>query len=638
MPTVLVWSLLGVAVAVALAARPRGSVAVLAATWLLVPGVARIPGAVDGHLLIHRIVVAAVLVGMLRGVALGRVDRRAFAVRGVHVAFAAYLLAALLAGVVLARPGLDATLNGNAFLELAEQAAFFVAALAAFRVAGARTSAAIVVGVAGLTAVIGIGEHLTGGSYSRWFMRELADPSGLLSLELATRGPHDRIRVAATFALEYGWVAAMLVPLAVAVALGTRGWARLAWAAPAALVAAMVWTWSRSAYAGLALGLLVLALGVVLDRPRQALPLGAIGLVLATVLLQGPLREALDVGVTGEDQDVRLDRLPEIFGLVSERPLVGTGLGGLLDERISVVDIGWVTTYATIGVLGVIALAALLLSASHAGSRFVLSAPSPLRTVAAGATAAVVVAPLGFASYDLGTLRMSTGTVWALAALALVANEQLGLLPVPAVRRGYNVPAAAAVLGALGVAGGFAVALVTPHRATMDLVYSVEDPVVAAVAPTDQAYTIKVLSQTACVVVDAMDLDATVHCQDLDQVAGGTGTVRIESTDGAAVEQAQLAVAQRLRDVFPAAVVTATDRGRGRPTWAATAPVWMAAAGFALGATAPDRERRPVPGRTRVRPVAAGGPPLSPPGAPDGPGPAGRTPTPTAPPPTSRRG
>ncbi|HEU5083321.1 MAG TPA: hypothetical protein VFU14_08280 [Acidimicrobiales bacterium] len=630
MPAILVWSLLGAGSLVALAARPRGSVAVLAVTWLLVPGAARIPGAGDGHLFLHRILVAAVLAGLVRAVVLRRIDRRVFAVRGVHVAFGAYLLVALIAGVVLARPGLDATLNTNAFLELTEQAVFFVAALAAFRAAGARTSATIVAGVAGAGAAIGVIEHLTGWSFSQWVTRDLADPSGLMSLDLAVRGEHDRIRVAATFALEYGWVVALLVPVAAAAALGTRGRARLAWLAPAAMVPAMTWTWSRSAYAGLAVGLLVLGLGLVIDRPQQALPLGVIGLVLATVLLQGPLREALDVGVTGEDQDVRLDRLPDVLGLVSDRPLLGTGLGGLLDQRITVVDIGWVNTYATIGVIGVIALAAVLLSASHAGSRFVLAPPSRVRTIAAGATGAVVAAPLGFASYDLGTLRMSTETVWAMAALALVANEQLGLLPVPAVRRGYNVPVPAALLGALGVVGGFALALATPHRTSLDLVYAVEDPAVAAEAPTDQGYTIKVLSQTACVVVDDMALDATVRCQDLDQVAGGTGTVRIEATDAAAVEEAGIAVAERLRDVFPAATVAVSERGGGRPTWAATAPVWMAAAGFALGATAPDRNRRP-PQRV-LRPGAASGPPLTAGGGarPARP-PADRTPIPAAP-------
>lgn len=637
MPAVLVWSLLGVGVLVALAARPRGSVAVLATTWLLVPGAARIPGAATGHLFLHRILVAAVLLGLVRAVVLRRVDRRAFAVRGVHVAFGAYLLVALFAGVVLARPGLDPTLNTNAFLELAEQAVFFVAALAAFRAAGALASAATVAGVAGLGAAVGVVEHLTGWSFSQWVTRDLADPSGLMSLDLATRGQHDRIRVAATFALEYGWVVALLVPLAVAVALGTRGRARLAWLVPVAMLLAMTWTWSRSAYAGLGVGLLVLALGVVLDRPQQALPLGVVGFALATVLLQGPLREALEVGVTGEDQDVRLDRLPEVLGLVSDRPLLGTGLGGLLDQRITVVDIGWVTSYATIGVVGVIALAAVLLSASHAGSRFVLSGPSRLRTIAAGATGAIVAAPLGFASYDLGTLRMSTETVWALAALALVANEQLGLLPVPAVRRGYNVPVPAALLGVLGVVGGFVLALATPHRTSLDLVYAVQDPAVAAEAPSDQGYTIKVLSQTACVVVEDMDLDATLHCQDLDQVAGGTGTIRIEAVDAVAVEEAGVAVTERLRDVFPAATVSVTERGGGRPTWAITAPVWLAAVGFALGATAPDRNRRPP--ALLPNPASAAGPPVTGgPGALAAPGSGEPTPIPAAPPRTTPGG
>src|SRR5690606_10878944 len=123
---------------------PRASLVVLTSTWLLVPGVARIPGAVEGHLFIHRVVFAAVLAGLVRAVLAGRLDRQVFAVRGVHAAFAAYLLVALLVGVVLAEPGIPATMNTNAYLALVDQAMFFVTALALFRAVGARHAATVI--------------------------------------------------------------------------------------------------------------------------------------------------------------------------------------------------------------------------------------------------------------------------------------------------------------------------------------------------------------------------------------------------------------------------------------------------------------------------------------------------------------
>lgn len=611
MPAAAVWVLLATGVIVAVTGRARHATVVLAATWLLVPGSARVPGADDGQLLLHRVVLLAVLVGLVRALLLGRLHPRTFAVRGVHAAFGIHLVVAALIGLALARPGVAASLGTNAFLELVEQAVFFVACLALFRAVGPRWTAAVVTATAAVGALIGLVERQTGWSYSRWFARDLADPTGLLSADLATRGPHERIRVAGAFALEYGWVTALLVPLALAVALGTSGrWRPVAWAAPGLLVAGVISTWSRTAYAGLAVGLGVLALGVVLDRPQRTVPLGIGGLVFGGVLLQGPLQRTLEVGGGGGDRDVRLARLPDVLGLVADRPLLGSGLGGLLDRRISVVDVGWVTTYATIGLLGVITLAALLLAAAHAGSRFVLSAPSPTRTVAAAATATVVAAPLALASYDFGTLRMSTETLWAMAALAIAAGERLQLLPVPVVRRDYRVPVAAAVLGVLGLVGGVCLALAVPARHSIDVVFSVSDPAVVASTPSDQAYTTKVLSQTACMVIDEIDLAATARCLDLDQVAGGTGTVRLEAANRSAVEAAHEALVQRLRHVFPAATVTVAERGRGRPTWASTAPVWMAAAGFAIGATAPDRRRRPaVSGPPGGRPALAAGAP-----------------------------
>lgn len=593
MPGLLIWALLAAAVVVGVRGRPRPALMALTATWLLVPGLARVPGAVDGQLFIHRVVVAATLLGLLRGVLLGRIDRSVFAIRGVHAAFAAYLLVGLLDGLVLAGSEVPTSLSLLAYVDLVYQAVFFVTALALFRAAGARQAAGVVAGVAGVVAVLGIAEHVLGWSWSQWFAQDLADPTGLMSSDLAQRGPHRRIRVAGAFSLEMGWVTAMLIPVTVAVALLARRYARLVWVVPAGLLLSMVWTWSRSAYAGLAVGLAVLGLGFVLDRPRRVLPLGAIGLVLAGALLRGPLRRALEVGVTGGEQDVRFERLPDILGFAADRPISGLGLAGLEVRRIPVVDISWLSTYATLGLLGVLALAATLLAAAHAAGRFVQSGPSPARTIAAGAAGAVVAAPIGFASYDLGTLYQSTETVWAMVALALAANEELGVLPRPLVRRTRLVPPLAIAFGIVGVVAGGVLAVTVPGRATIDAAFTTVDPGVAAAAPGEQTYTFKVLSQTACVVVDAADLRATVRCQDLDQVGGGIGTLRVESPTRAGAEAAYDEARQRLLGVFPKATVGAIARGSGRPTWATTAPLWLGAVGLAAGATMPDRAARP---------------------------------------------
>lgn len=604
MPAALLMLLLAAGVLLAASGRPRAMATSLAATWLLIPASARLPGTGAGQLLVHRIIVAAVVVGLVRALLLGRVDRRVLAVRGTHLAFVGFLAVALVTGVVLAEPRIPTSSNANTYAALFEQGLFFAVALAVFRATGARRAAVIITVVAGVLAAIALSEALFSWSYSRWITADLPDPSGLLSLDLGTRGSRTRVRAAATFALELGWIIALLIPLTVATAMAARGRARVLWVVPGALLTAMVWTWSRSTYAGLGVGLAVLTLGVIVDQPRRSVPLAFVGLVLGGLLLQGPLRTSLDLGQTQGEQDIRFQRLPELFDLASERPIGGLGLGGLLVRRFTAVDLSWVNTYATLGVVGVIALAALLLTAAHATTRFLLAGPSPTRLVAAGATAGVVVAPVGLAAYDLLSLRGSTSTVWALAALALAAGEELGVLPVPLRRRAELVPRPAFALGLLGLAGGFALAATVPTVHSVDATFTTVAPRVLAVAGRDNPYTGKVLGQTGCLVVEQVDaVDAS--CLDLDQVAGGVGEVRVEAATADEAWQDHLAVRDLLERTFPRAVVAVVDHGSGRPTWATTAPIWLFAAGFAIGALVPDRAY-PLPARPRRAAEPAG--------------------------------
>lgn len=596
MPALLLSSLIVAGAIAAALGRPRLTVWVLTSTWLLVPSAVRVPGAGTGQLIVHRVIVAAVLFGLLRGVSIGKLPGRIFAIRSVHVAFVGYLMVVLVTGVVLAEPRIPSTLNVNTYAGHLEQGIFFVAALAVFRAVGARHAAMVISVVAGVLAAIAISERLLSWSYTQWFTRSVPDPTGgLLSLDLTTRGPHERVRGAALFALELGWVAALLIPVTIAAAIGARRRAAVLWVVPGALLVAMVWTLSRSAYAGLAVGLLVLLLGVAIDRPSRVLPLGVLGLGLGALLLQGPLRTALDLGETRGNQDIRFQRLPELFDLVAERPVGGLGLGGLLVRRFTAVDLSWVNTYATLGLVGVIALAALLLTAAHAASRFLLAAPSPTRFVAAGATAAVVVAPVGLAAYDLLSLRTSTETVWGLAALALAANEELGVLPVPMRRRAHLVPRPAVALGLVGLLGGFALAASVPSVHTIDATFTTVRPLATATAGGDSLHRSTVFAQTGCLVVDEAQHASTVRCRDLDRIPGGFGEIRIEDRDADEAEQTYGSVLAALQAVFPHATVSVSGEGSGRPTWATTAPMWMFALAFAIGTLMPDRAYRIAP-------------------------------------------
>ena len=579
MPGLVLLLLVAAAVAIALRGRPTSVAVVLVGTWLLVPGAARVPGTGIGPLFIHRVVVAAALAGLVWQVATGGAPRRLFALRGVHVAFFVYLAVAAACGVVFAPPGAVARQNADPWIDLAFQAVSFIVALALFRSCGARRSIRIIAGVAGVMAVIAISERLVGWSYARWFARDIADPSGLMTLPLERRGGTERVRAAATFALEFGWVAALLIPVTVAAAIVWHR-RRLMWLAPALLGLALVLSVSRSVYAGLALALSITMLGVVLDRPRQVAVVVLGALVVTALVIQIPLREAIDTATLPGEPDVRLERLPEMLGAVADRPYTGLGLGGLLARNVDVVDSSWVLVYATLGVLGVLALAALLLICLHALSRFLRAGPGDSRVIAASATGVVAAAVVALAAYDFGTLRMSTATLWMVVALGLTANEELGVVPeVARVRRPSAVVAACA---AAGLWLGVGILAVAPERSSATLVVTTVDPRIAAAA-IDQSFTVKVLSQTACSVLDDMPTEGTVRCQDLDQIGGGIAEVRIEGVDDAEVERTRGAVEQRLTGVFSAATLQEQDRGRGRPAWATTAPLWAAVLGALAG-------------------------------------------------------
>lgn len=623
MPAALLFLLVLLGMGVAFAGPPRAAATALVATWLLVPGAARVPWTGTGEVFIHRAVIAAVLARLLRQAIGGRLAPKVLGIRGVHVAFAGLLTVAAAVGVVLAGADTIPRQNLDGLLVLADQLAFFVAALALFRQCGARRSVEVVAAVAGVLGAVAVTEHLFGWSYSRWFSAHIPDPSGLLTFPLEQRGPHERVRASGTFALELGWVVALLIPVAVAAAsTRLRGrpdapirsrWPLLV---PPVLVLALVWSWSRSSYAGLAIGMVAVLLGMVLDRPRQLLVVAVGCAVVAAIAFQAPLRETIDQSSTNGEQDVRIQRLPEVLEPVAERPYTGLGLGGLLSHGVFVVDNSWVTTYATLGAVGVVAFAALLVVALHSTSRFLRAGPGQTRLIAAAASGAVAASLIALSTYDFVTLRTSTEALWGLTALGLVANEELGVLRSP--MRTDPPPVRVWALAALGALAGVALWAASPPRATADAVFTTVHPRVAAAAPGTQSFTIKVLSQSACLLVREVGSTGTVRCRDEDQIAGGVGTVRIEAPTAREVDRRVAEVRTRLVAAFPAATFELRARGRGRPSAIVTAPLWAAALGGALGALAP------------VRSAGEGGSALTSPG-PARPGrrrPRPRTPTP----------
>lgn len=181
-------------------------------------------------------------------------------------------------------------------------------------------------------------------------------------------------------------------------------------------------------------------------------------------------------------------------------------------------------------------------------------------------------------------------------------------------------PARVWALAAAGAVVGAALWAATPARSTADAVFTTVNPRVAAATPGTQSFTIKVLSQSACLVVENIGTPGTVRCQDEDQIAGGVGKVRIEAPTAPEVDRWLTEVRARLVAAFPAATLEVRARGHGRPSAAVTAPLWVAVLFGAAGALIPIREAgeggggppapappRPLPRRRRAHtPTPAG--------------------------------
>ena len=230
MPVLGILLLVAVGAAVAFWARLEVGFGAVVAFWLLIPGnlaVAPLPHIV----LVDRVVLYAFAARLvLRHGERGEPPGSAFRLTAVHAALAAVLVVGYVDGVVVAQRGLSLASDLDAWLYTLDVVVVFVAGLAVIRTVGPRRVVATIVGVATLSAVIGIIERITGSGWSNFFFEHLpASYQAPGAGALQTRAGHVRSQAASQFALEYGWVLTMLLPLAVVTAFRwARGPARLA--------------------------------------------------------------------------------------------------------------------------------------------------------------------------------------------------------------------------------------------------------------------------------------------------------------------------------------------------------------------------------------------------------------------------
>src|SRR4051794_31689708 len=396
-------ALLTIAAALVAARWPgRTGFTVLVASIVLVPATLTLPNGVSASLTVHRVVLVGLLVGLLV-----RHRPQVWRPTPTSLAFLVYLLLLLIAGVVLATPAVALGTEMSRYVDFVEQAAVLVACTAIVR--NDPDAAWFVIPLTGVLLVsagIGVVEHFTHDSWSHWLFSRLPSQQGSPAAgELALRGGAVRVRGGNDYPLGYAWVLAALLPFLVVASMRLRrSRALLLVGGGSLVVAAIYWSYARSALFGLLVALVVTGLAAR-DRRVGIVVCAAVALGVAAFVFAPQLSHHFSTAIDQGSIDVREQRIPIVLEAVAHRPWTGLGLGGLLLLGLPSTDATYLLIYGDAGVAGLAGLVGLLGVATFGVARGLAAQSRDLRRAAAaalGATLAVGAAGSGVDAAVLG--------------------------------------------------------------------------------------------------------------------------------------------------------------------------------------------------------------------------------------------
>lgn len=244
-------------------------------------------------------------------------------------------------------------------------------------------------------------------------------------------------RAAATTShpIEFGVVSSMILPVALHYAFAAReaGRAALRWWVCCALIGAgLVFSASRSPVLGLAAaGLLLLSHW---PARRRAQALIALACFLAVLRLAAPGLVGAIAGLfdnLGNDSSIRYRTADYTIALdaIWRHPLLGRGHGTWYPPYDVVFDNQYLLTAVEGGLLGVLTLAALFLTAIWAALRArSLSADPTTRDLGVSLAAALLVTLVGCATFDLNSFETTSGIAFLFVGLtgALLRSQRAG--------------------------------------------------------------------------------------------------------------------------------------------------------------------------------------------------------------------
>jgi hypothetical protein len=569
-----VLALLTIAAAL-LAARWPGRVGftVLVASVVLVPATLTLPNGVSSYLTVHRVVLLGLVAGLLV-----RRRPRTWRPTPTSLAFVVFLALLLVAGVLLASPSVAFGTEVSRYADFVEQAVVLVACTAVVR--NDPDAAWFVIPVTGVllvSAAIGVVEHFTHHSWSHWLFSQLPSQQGSPAAgPLALRQGQVRVRAGNDYPLGYAWVLAALLPFLVVMSLRLRRSRVLLLVGGGSLVvAAIYWSYARSALFGVLVALIVTGLAAR-DRRVGIVVCAAVALGVAAFVFAPQLSHHFSSAIDQGSIDVRQQRIPIVLEAVAHRPWTGLGLGGLLLLGLPSTDATYLLIYGDAGVAGLAGLAGLLGVAAFGVARGLAAQPRDLRRAAAaalGATLAVVAAGLAF---DAMSLVGTADVLWVVVGMGVAIGERA--------RRPVSmriVPDLFAPVVALAALGGVALVLLAPSHYAQQLSFTTL-PVTRDSANYDPVVTGDQLVATACSAVEAQTAQlhgVTTNCRNL-FTAPGVGALRVQASSRDSVRAAEntLAGAAKFAGVPNFATLPASPIERGRPTVYITAPLWLTVA------------------------------------------------------------
>jgi hypothetical protein len=199
--------------------------------------------------------------------------------------------------------------------------------------------------------------------------------------------------------------------------------------------------------------------------------------------------------------------------------------------------------------------------------------------VAAAALGGVLAGIVGDVATNIFFVSGSSKVFWIVVAIGIVAADpwtrQRDLTMVTPAR----VSRARALLPVGGLATGLAVAALAPTHVGADYRFqTMTSRTHAAVAAHDQVSRIYV--RTVCDLAEQMEGDGVaVTCID-PLLRLGIGDLRIQADSAQSVAAMEATLRDSLAPAVPGFELDRVKIGDGRPTWASTAPFWLASSGL----------------------------------------------------------